>query len=67
MRLLSRDPSLDQLVPHGQGQRIIAIAVGSAVAILGKSLAKMALEIPPQAVGRHLRVFVFGRSSAPYL
>ena len=36
MRLLGRDPSLDQLVPHGQGQRVIAVAVGSAVAIPGK-------------------------------
>ena len=67
MRLLSRDPSIDQLVPHGQGQRIIAVAVGRAIAIPGKSLAKMALEIPPQAVGRHLRVFVSSRSSALYL
>src|SRR5271166_7117813 len=64
MRLLSRDPSIDQLVPHGEGQRIIAVAVGSAVAIPGKSLPKMALEIAPQTGGRHFCFFVFGGSTA---
>ena len=51
MRLLSRNPSIDQLISHGQGQRIIAVPVGCAVAIPGKGLAKMALEILPQNSG----------------
>ena len=67
MHLLSGDPSIDQLISHGQGQRIIAVAVGCAVAISGKGLAKMALEILTQDSGRHLRVFVSRGSNALYI
>src|SRR5271157_6413881 len=64
MRLLGRDPSLDELIPYRERQRIIPVAVGRAIAIPGKSAPKMALEIPLETRGRHFCVFVFCRPRA---
>ncbi len=51
MRLLGRDPSLDELVAHRKRERIVPVAVGGAIAVPRKSAAKMALEILSEAGG----------------
>lgn len=53
VRLLGRDPALDQLVSYREGQREVPVAVSRGVAILGQGPAKMAFEILPQGLGRH--------------
>ena len=64
MRLLSRDPSFDKLIPDCKRKRIIAVPVCCAVAILGKRAAKMTLEILPETRGRHFFVPVVGGRGA---
>jgi hypothetical protein len=66
MRLLGGDPSVNQAVPCGQGQRKVPVAVRGAVAILRQGAAKMALEFLSQTGGRYFRGIVSGRSSVPY-
>src|SRR5262245_22114982 len=59
MRLLSRDPPLNQPVAYRQRQRVVPIPVGCSVPVLGERVVKLLPKVIVQALCRHAHTVIF--------